>query len=164
MTAEYRAGIGYDLHRLVPGRKLILGGIEIPFDKGPDGHSDGDVILHALTDALLGAAALGDIGEHFPPSDARWKDADSAEFLRHARKLIESAGFRTVNVDVVVVLERPKLLPHREAIRRNLSDLLGLGPDAVSVKAKTSEGVGPVGRGEATEAHATAMLIRAAVP
>lgn len=160
MTAVYRTGIGYDLHRLVPGRKLILGGIEIPFEKGPDGHSDGDVILHALTDALLGAAALGDIGEHFPPSDPCWKDAASARFLRHARALIEGAGYRTVNIDVVVVLERPKLLPHREAIRRNLCELLGLAPGAVSVKAKTSEGVGPVGRGEALEAHATALLVR----
>jgi 2-C-methyl-D-erythritol 2,4-cyclodiphosphate synthase len=160
MSAEYRSGIGYDLHRLVTGRKLILGGIEIPFDKGPDGHSDGDVILHALTDALLGAAALGDIGEHFPPSDPRWIDADSEQFVRHARELIEGAGYRAVNVDVVVVLERPKLLPHREAIRQNLSAVLGLALDAVSVKAKTSEGVGPVGRGEAVEAHATALLVR----
>lgn len=160
MNAEYRTGIGYDLHRLVPGRKLILGGIEIPFEMGPDGHSDGDVILHALTDALLGAAAMGDIGEHFPASDGRWKDAESAQFLRHARALIEGAGYRTVNVDVVVVLERPKLLPHREAIRRNLCAVLGLPADAVSVKAKTSEGVGPVGMGEAVEAHATALLTR----
>lgn len=161
MSAEYRTGIGYDLHRLVPGRKLVLGGIQIPFEKGPDGHSDGDVVLHALTDALLGAAALGDIGEHFPPSDSRWKDAESAQFLGHARGLIEAAGYRTVNIDVVVVLERPKLLPHREAIRRNLSALLDLPLDAVSVKAKTSEGVGPVGRGEAVEAHATALLMQA---
>lgn len=160
MNAEYRTGIGYDLHRLVPGRKLILGGIEIPFEKGPYGHSDGDVILHALTDALLGAAALGDIGEHFPPSDGRWKDAESAQFLRHARKLIEGAGYRIVNVDVVVVLERPKLLLHREEIRSKLCAMLGLSREAVSVKAKTSEGVGPVGRGEAVEAYATAMLTR----
>ena len=160
MNADYRTGIGYDLHRVVPGRKLILGGVEIPFEKGPDGHSDGDVILHALTDALLGAAALGDIGEHFPPSDARWKDAASEQFLRQARALIEGAGYRTVNIDVVVVLERPKLLPYREAIRRNLCDTLGLPADAVSVKAKTGEGVGPVGRGEAVEAHATALLAR----
>lgn len=161
MSAEFRSGFGYDLHRLVPGRRLLLGGIEIPFDKGPAGHSDGDVILHALTDALLGAAALGDIGEHFPPSDPRWKDADSEQFVRHARELIEGAGYRTVNVDVVVVLERPKLLPHREEIRHKLCAMLGLSPDAVSVKAKTSEGVGPVGRGEAVEAYATVMLTRA---
>jgi 2-C-methyl-D-erythritol 2,4-cyclodiphosphate synthase len=160
MSAEFRSGIGYDLHRLVPGRKLILGGVEIPFDKGPEGHSDGDVILHALTDALLGAAALGDIGEHFPPSDPRWKDADSAQFVRRARELIEGAGYRTVNIDVVVVLERPKLLAHRQTIRQNLSAMLGLPLDAVSVKAKTSEGVGPIGRGEAVEAHAAVLLAR----
>ena len=160
MSAEFRIGIGYDLHRLVAGRKLILGGVEIPFDKGPEGHSDGDVILHALTDALLGAAALGDIGEHFPPSDPRWKDADSAQFARRARELIEGAGYRTVNIDVVVVLERPKLLAHRQTIRQNLSAMLGLPLDAVSVKAKTSEGVGPIGRGEAVEAHAAVLLTR----
>ena len=160
MSAEFRSGIGYDLHRLVPGRKLILGGVEIPFDKGPEGHSDGDVILHALTDALLGAAALGDIGEHFPPSDPRWKDADSMQFVRRARELIEGAGYRTVNIDVVVVLERPKLLARRQTIRQNLSAVLGLPLDAVSVKAKTSEGVGPIGRGEAVEAHAAVLLAR----
>jgi len=160
MSAEFRSGIGYDLHRLVPGRKLILGGVEIPFDKGPAGHSDGDVILHAVTDALLGAAALGDIGEHFPPSDPRWKDADSAQFVRRSRELIEEAAFRAVNVDVVVILERPKLLPYREAIRKNLAAVLGLALDAVSVKAKTGEGVGPVGRGEAVEAHAIALVSR----
>lgn len=162
MSAQFRSGIGYDLHRLVPGRRLLLGGIEIPFDKGPAGHSDGDVILHALTDALLGAAALGDIGEHFPPSDPRWKDTASELFVRHAREMIEGAGYRAANVDVIVVLEQPKLLPFREGIRRKLSEMLGLPLDAVSVKAKTSEGLGPVGRGEAVEAHATALLVRAA--
>lgn len=160
MSADFRTGIGYDLHRLAPGRKLILGGVEIPFDKGPEGHSDGDVVLHALTDALLGAAALGDIGEHFPPSDRRWKDAESVQFVRHARELIGRSGFHIVNVDLIVVLERPKLLPYRAGMRRNISEALGIAADAVSVKAKTSEGVGPVGEGAAVEAHAAVLLMR----
>ena len=164
MAQEFRCGIGYDLHRLEEGRKLILGGVEIPFEKGLAGHSDADIVLHALTDALLGAAGQGDIGELFPPSDPQWKDCDSEVFLRHARELVESYGFRISNVDIVVILERPKLLPHRKAIRENIARILNVRPDRVGVKAKTSEKVGPAGRGEAAEAHAVACLVRDEAP
>ena len=160
MAQEFRCGVGYDLHRLEAGRKLILGGIEIPFDKGLAGHSDADIVLHALTDALLGAAGLGDIGELFPPTDPQWKDCDSKVFLQQARELVEGYGYRIVNVDVVVILERPKLLPYRDAIRKNLAGILGVTGDRIGLKAKTSENVGPAGRGEAAEAHAVACLVR----
>ncbi|MEZ5361387.1 MAG: 2-C-methyl-D-erythritol 2,4-cyclodiphosphate synthase [Bryobacterales bacterium] len=160
MAQEFRCGIGYDLHRLEAGRKLILGGIEIPFELGLAGHSDADIVLHALTDALLGAAGLGDIGELFPPSDPQWKDCASEVFLRHARELIEGYGYHISNVDVVVILEQPKLLPFRQKIRQNVARILNVTPDRVGVKAKTSEKVGPAGRGEAAEAHAVACLIR----
>ena len=155
---EFRTGIGYDLHRLVEGRKLILGGVEVPHEKGLAGHSDADVISHAATDALLGAASLGDIGEHFPPSDPQWKDSPSLLFLRHARKLLETHGFSIVNLDIVLVIERPKILPYRDRIRENLAQALGLDKRAVSLKAKTAEGVGPVGEGIAAEAHAVATV------
>ena len=160
MTPEYRSGIGFDLHRLAKGRKLILGGVEIAAEKGLAGHSDADILLHAVTDALLGAAGLGDIGQHFPPSDPQWRDADSAVFLRHARRLVEESGYRLVNVDAVVVLEKPKLAPFRDAIRESLADKLGVSPDRVSVKAKTAEGLGPIGEGEAAEAHAVVLVRR----
>ena len=160
MTPEFRSGIGYDLHRLAEGRKLILGGVEIPAEKGLVGHSDGDILLHAVTDALLGAAALGDIGQHFPPSDRRWRDADSAVFLRHARRLVEESAWRLVNVDAVIVLEKPKLGPFRDAIRESLADKLGVSTDRVSVKAKTAEGLGPIGQGEAAEAHVVVLVSR----
>ncbi|SRR5579871_859966 len=153
-----RIGIGYDSHRLVMGRPLIIGLVHVAFDYGPEGHSDGDVVAHALTDALLGAAALGDIGRHFPNNDPRWKDADSRLFLTHAVELLKHAGFRPVNVDAVVVLERPKLAPHILTMRQALADALGLPLDAVSVKAKTAEGLGAVGEGRAIEAHAVAMI------
>lgn len=164
MAQEFRCGIGYDLHRLEEGRKLILGGVEIPFEKGLAGHSDADIVMHALTDALLGAAGLGDIGELFPPSDPQWKDCASEVFLKHASELVESYGYRIINVDVVVILERPKLLPHRQPIRENIARILGVGPDRVGIKAKTSEKVGPAGRGEAAEAHAVACLVRDEAP
>jgi 2-C-methyl-D-erythritol 2,4-cyclodiphosphate synthase len=164
MAQEFRCGIGYDLHRLEPGRKLILGGVEIPFEKGLAGHSDADIVLHALTDALLGAAGLGDIGELFPPSDPQWKDCASKVFLKHARELIEGYGFHIANVDVVVILERPRLLPHRNAIRESVARILNVRADRVGIKAKTSEGVGPAGRGEAAEAHAVACLVRDEAP
>ena len=160
MTPEFRSGIGYDLHRLAKGRRLILGGVEIPAAKGLVGHSDADILLHAVTDALLGAAGLGDIGQHFPPSDPQWHDADSAVFLRHARRLVEESGYRLVNLDAVVVLEKPKLAPFRDAIRESLADKLGVSPDQVSVKAKTAEGLGPIGEGEAAEAHVVVLLSR----
>jgi 2-C-methyl-D-erythritol 2,4-cyclodiphosphate synthase len=164
MAHEFRCGVGYDLHRLEAGRKLILGGVEIPFEKGLTGHSDADILMHALTDALLGAAGLGDIGELFPPSDPQWKDCASEIFLNHARELVETYGYRIANVDVVVILERPKLLPYRQAIRENVARILKVRADQVGLKAKTSEGVGPAGRGEAAEAHAVACLMREETP
>ena len=160
MTPEFRSGIGYDLHRLTAGRKLILGGVEIAAEKGLAGHSDADILLHAVTDALLGAAGLGDIGQHFPPSDPQWRDADSGVFLRHVRRLVEESGYRLVNVDAVVVLEKPKLAPFRDAIRESLADKLGVSPDRVSVKAKTAEGLGPIGQGEAAEAYVVVLVSR----
>jgi len=136
--------------------------VEIPSEKGLLGHSDADIVAHAVTDALLGAAALGDIGQHFPPSDPQWKDAPGEVFLRRARDLLREGGYRIVNIDVVVVIERPKILPYRERIRGNLAAILGVAPDAISMKAKTSEGVGPVGEGLAAEAHAVATIGRSA--
>ena len=161
---EMRTGIGYDSHRLAAGRRLVLGGVEIPSDKGLLGHSDADVLLHAITDAMLGAAAKGDIGVLFPASDPQWRDADSSVFVRHAAELLESYGWKTVNVDAVVVLERPKLLPYRDRIRRNVASMVGIDPDAVGLKAKTGEGVGPVGTGQLAEAHAVVLISRSRVP
>ena len=160
MSQEFRGGIGYDSHRLVEGRKLILGGVVIPFEKGLAGHSDGDVVFHALTDALLGAAGLGDIGHFFPPSDARWKDADSAVYLKHAAGAVRERGYRIVNVDVVIVLEKPKLAPFRDRIRERIAALLDAEVDRISIKAKTAEWLGPVGEGLSAEAHAVALISR----
>ena len=157
-AGEVRVGIGYDLHRLVEGRPLILGGIAIPFDRGPAGHSDGDAICHALTDAVLGAVAAGDIGRHFPDTDERWKGADSIFMLQAAVELVRERGFVVDNADVVVILERPKLLPHLAAIGERLAGALGIDASCVSVKGKTNEGVDAVGRGEAVAAHAVAVL------
>jgi 2-C-methyl-D-erythritol 2,4-cyclodiphosphate synthase len=154
----FRIGIGYDSHRLVEGRPLIIGLVRVPFEYGPEGHSDGDVVAHALTDALLGAAALGDIGRHFPNNDPRWKGTDSRVFLQHTISLLHEAGYRPVNVDAVVVLEKPKLAPHIEAMRVAVASVLGLPVGAVSVKAKTAEGLGAVGEGRAIEAHAVAAI------
>ncbi|MEO6213510.1 MAG: 2-C-methyl-D-erythritol 4-phosphate cytidylyltransferase [Vicinamibacterales bacterium] len=155
-----RVGAGYDLHRLVEGRPLILGGITVPADKGALGHSDADVACHAATDALLGAACLGDIGGHFPDTDARWKDASSVGLLRQAASMVRDEGYEIVNLDVVVVLERPKIAPHLQGIRGGLAGALGVGVERVSVKGKTNEGVDAVGRGEAVAAHAVALLRR----
>ena len=160
MSADLRVGIGYDSHRLVENRKLILGGVHIPFEKGLSGHSDGDILFHALTDALLGAAGLGDIGHYFPPSDPQWKDADSETFLAHARELIEESGYKIVNVDAVISLERPKIGPHRDAIRKNVARVLGVEMERVGLKAKTAEGMGPVGEGSAGEARVVALIER----
>ncbi|MBP7096185.1 MAG: 2-C-methyl-D-erythritol 2,4-cyclodiphosphate synthase [Spirochaetia bacterium] len=157
---EFRVGEGWDVHRLVEGRRLLLGGLEIPFERGELGHSDGDVLLHALIDALLGAAALGDIGAHFPPSDARWKDADSLLLLARTVALVAAEGWRIVNADCTVVLERPRLRPHVEAIRARVAAALGLEVGRVSVKAKTAEGLGPIGSGEAVEARAVVLIDR----
>ena len=153
-----RVGTGYDLHRLVEGRKLILGGVEIPANRGALGHSDADVVCHAATDAILGAASLGDIGRHFPDSDQRWKDASSLDLLRQAVAMIHTAGFRVVNLDVVVILEQPKIAPHIDPIRAALAPVLQVPTERVSVKGKTNEGVDAVGRGEAIAAHAVALL------
>ena len=153
-----RCGIGYDLHRLAEGRKLIIGGIEIPFDKGPVGHSDGDVVAHAMVDALLGAAGLGDIGTHFPDSDTKWKGANSLLFLEHARRLLDEKKFVIEHIDVVVILERPKLGPHFPKMREVLAKTLQIPVEKVHLKAKTNEGVDAVGRGEAIAAHIVATL------
>jgi len=156
--SEYRTGFGWDVHRLVPGRPLLLGGVAVAHELGLEGHSDADVLAHALTDAILGAAALGDIGMHFPDSDPRWKGCDSLVFLRQARELVEARGYRIVNVDTTVVLERPKLKEYREAIRARLAETLGLTADRVSVKFKTAEKMGPVGEGRSAEAQAVVTL------
>jgi 2-C-methyl-D-erythritol 4-phosphate cytidylyltransferase/2-C-methyl-D-erythritol 2,4-cyclodiphosphate synthase len=156
-----RVGTGYDLHRLAEGRRLMLGGVEVPSPFGGLGHSDADVVCHATTDALLGAACLGDIGQHFPDTEARWKDANSLDLLRHAVALVHTAGFRVVNLDVVVVLERPKIGPFVDTIRASLAGALEILPRRVSVKGKTNEGVDAVGRGEAIAAHAVALLTSA---
>lgn len=158
----FRVGIGYDVHRLVAGRPLILGGVTIPFEMGLLGHSDADVLLHAITDALLGAAALGDIGTHFPPSDDRWKDADSGDLLRRTVAILAEAGWQAANVDATVVCERPKLLPHAPAMRARIAALLDLTPADVNVKGKTSEGMGFTGTGEGMAAYAVALVVRVA--
>jgi 2-C-methyl-D-erythritol 2,4-cyclodiphosphate synthase len=153
-----RVGIGYDVHRLAEGRPLILGGVEIDHERGLAGHSDADVLTHAVIDALLGAAALGDIGEHFPDTDPRYEGADSIELLTATVALLASGGFAPANVDATVVIERPKLAPHKEAIRSRLAGALGLAISAVSIKATTGEGMGFVGRGEGVAALAIASI------
>ena len=158
--SEVRTGLGWDVHRLAPERPLILGGVTIPSTFGLEGHSDADVLAHAITDAILGAAALGDIGMHFPDSDPKWKGADSLVFLKHALDLAGKAGFDLVNVDSTVILERPKLKDYRNSIREKLANTLGLALDRVSVKFKTAEGVGPVGAGQSAEAQAIVTLVQ----
>jgi 2-C-methyl-D-erythritol 4-phosphate cytidylyltransferase/2-C-methyl-D-erythritol 2,4-cyclodiphosphate synthase len=153
-----RAGIGYDLHRLVEGRALVLGGVTIPADRGALGHSDADVVCHAITDAVLGAASLGDIGRHFPDVDPRWKDASSLDLLRRAVAMLAEDGLQVGNVDVTVILERPKIHGHIAAMRAALADALGVDVSRVSIKGKTNEGVDAVGRGEAIAAHAIALV------
>jgi 2-C-methyl-D-erythritol 2,4-cyclodiphosphate synthase len=158
--SDLRIGQGWDVHRIGPGRPLILGGVKIPSEFGLEGHSDADILSHAITDALLGAAALGDIGMHFPDSDARWKDADSRQFLRAARDLIAAQGYSIVNVDSTVILERPKLKAFRHAIREKLAETLTLEVGQVSVKFKTAEKTGPVGEGRSAEAQALVTICR----
>lgn len=160
MALEYRSGLGWDNHRTAPGRPMIIGGVTIESEFGLDGHSDADILLHALTDALLGAAALGDIGMHFPDTDPRWKGAASTRFLEHARELAEGLGFTLVNADCTVILERPKLKDYRLRIRESVAQILGLPLDRVNVKFKTSEKVGPVGEGRSAEAQAIITLSR----
>jgi len=157
-VASIRVGNGYDLHRLVAGRPLILGGVAIPFDKGLDGHSDADVVCHALTDAVLGAASAGDIGRHFPDTDAAFKGANSLELLKRAVAVVRAAGYGVSNVDVVVIAQQPKLSSHIEAMRASLAGAMGIEPQQVSVKGKTNEGVDATGTGEAIAAHAVALI------
>lgn len=155
-----RTGLGYDLHRLIEGRKLIIGGIEFPFEKGEDGHSDGDALLHAITDALLGAAGLGDIGSFFPPEEAKWKDADSGVLLKTVWDKIKENGWNLNNLDCVVKLEKPKFLPKRDEVIGNIARLLEVSPEQVFVKAKTGEKLAPVGTSEAIEVWSTCLLIK----
>src|SRR5690349_3517811 len=143
-----RVGLGYDSHRFEDGRPLVLGGVTIPDHAGLAGHSDGDAVAHALIDALLGAAGAGDVGSHFPPSDPRWKDADSMDLLRQALMILEGRNYQIVNVDVTVICETPKILPHAAAMRDRLGEVLGIGPGSVSIKGKTNEGMGWIGAGE----------------
>ncbi len=153
-----RVGLGYDLHRLVSGRRLVLGGVEFDFEKGEDGHSDGDVLLHAITDAVLGASGLGDIGSYFPPEDMKWKDADSAELLRTVMRDVLAAGWTIENIDCVIKLEKPKFIPYRQKVIASIADVLQISPDQVFVKAKTGEKLPPVGTSEAVEAYVVCLL------
>lgn len=154
-----RVGFGWDLHRLEMGRKLVLGGIEIPFEKGCLGHSDGDVVLHAVTDAILGAVAAGDIGDHFRDTDPKWKDARSFFFVKKALEISKEKGFTVGNIDVTLVLEKPKLYDFKGEIAANIASLLGIDVADVSFKAKTREGLGEIGRGEAVECFAVVLLV-----
>ncbi len=157
---DLRIGQGYDIHAFAPGRRLVLGGVEIPHARGLAGHSDADVLLHALGDALLGAAGLGDLGTYFPPSEARWKDADSGELLRLIVDQVKGKGFQVGNCDLTVIAEEPRLLPFRDRIRARIAELLEIEVDAVGLKATTNEGLGALGRGEGIAALAVALLHR----
>jgi len=153
-----RIGFGNDIHRLEVGRPLLLGGVEIPFYKGAAGHSDGDALLHAITDAVLGALAAGDIGSHFPDADEKWENADSTLFLKEACRMAADAGYEIGNIDSTISLEMPKVSPHLDAIRGSIANIAGIGVDAVSVKAKTAEGIGRIGNGLAVRAEAVVLL------
>lgn len=154
-----RIGQGFDVHKLVVGRKCIIGGVEIPYEKGLEGHSDADVLLHAICDALLGAAALGDIGKHFPPSDIRYKGIDSRELLRHVRQLLQEKGYQVGNVDATVIAEAPRLRPYVDTMRENIAQDLAVGVDVINVKATTTEKLGFTGRGEGVAAEAVCLII-----
>jgi 2-C-methyl-D-erythritol 2,4-cyclodiphosphate synthase len=160
LALDFRIGQGWDVHRIVAGRPLILGGITIPSEFGLEGHSDADILSHAITDALLGALALGDIGMHFPDTDPRWKNGDSLLFLRHVRELVINEGYQIANVDSTVILERPKLKDHRAAMCRKLAEVLDLAAEKVSVKFKTAERLGPVGEGLSAEAQAVVLITK----
>ncbi len=157
---NFRIGEGWDVHALVPGRKLILGGVEIPHTTGLLGHSDADVLLHAITDAVLGAAGLGDIGRHFPDTDEQFKGADSSVLLAEAMRRVRAAGYELVNLDSTVIAQAPKLAPHMAAMNASVAKALGVQADQVNVKAKTAEKLGPVGMGQSIEARAVALLSR----
>ncbi len=154
----YRVGFGYDVHRFAENRKLILGGVEIPFDKGLEGHSDADVLLHAISDALLGAAALGDIGQHFPNSDEKIKNIDSGKILQHVMTLLNEKGFEVVNIDSTICAEQPKIFHYVETMREKIADLVNLAKDFISIKATTNEKMGFVGRGEGIAAFAVVLI------
>ena len=156
-----RIGHGYDVHRLVEDRKLIMGGVEIPWEKGLLGHSDADVLLHAIADALLGALALGDIGKHFPDTDPAFKGADSMKLLEHVVRLIQDKGYRVGNLDATIIAQRPKMAPHIPTMRDNIARICGVAPDRINVKATTEEGLGFTGTGEGIAAHAVALLTAA---
>ncbi len=160
---NFRIGLGYDVHPFVVGRKLMLGGVEIPFSKGLKGHSDADVLLHSITDALLGAGGLGDIGSHFPDTDPKFKNADSAILLKEAYALVTDAGYELSNIDATVVAEAPKIMPYVVKIRERISSLLGCETDRVSIKATTNEKMGFVGRSEGIAVHAVALIYKPAV-
>ncbi len=157
---DFRIGQGYDIHRLVAGRRLVLGGEEIPYERGLEGYSDADVLLHALGDALLGAASLGDLGAHFPPGDPRFKDASSVELLREIVERVEKAGFEVGNCDMTLLAEAPKLSPYRDRIRERVARVLKIEPDAVGLKATTNERLGSIGRSEGIAALAVVLLVR----
>jgi 2-C-methyl-D-erythritol 2,4-cyclodiphosphate synthase len=159
-----RIGEGWDIHALVAGRRLMLGGVEIPHDKGLQGHSDADALLHAITDALLGAAGLGDIGMHFPDTDAQFKGVNSSVLLAETARRVRATGWDIGNVDSTVIAEAPKLAPHKAAMQDRIAQVLGIAPDCVNVKAKTAEKMGPVGEGQAMEARAIVLLFKAAAP
>ncbi|WP_459765298.1 2-C-methyl-D-erythritol 2,4-cyclodiphosphate synthase [Alkaliphilus crotonatoxidans] len=154
-----RVGLGYDVHRLVVGRKLILGGVDIPYDKGLLGHSDADVLLHAIKDALLGAAALGDIGRHFPDTDVRYKDSDSLELLKKVKQLLETKGYQVNNVDATIIAERPKMAPYIQDMRENVAQALKIDVDRINIKATTTEGMAFTGKGKGIAAQAIASLV-----
>jgi 2-C-methyl-D-erythritol 2,4-cyclodiphosphate synthase len=160
LKLNFRTGFGFDVHAFVEGRKLIIGGIEIQFDKGLEGHSDADVLLHAICDAMLGALALGDIGIHFPNTDERWKDADSKLLLKHVNELINSKGYELGNLDCVLAMEKPKISPYVEQIRDQISELLHADADQISIKATTTEKLGFVGRTEGVVSFATVLLTK----
>jgi len=153
-----KTGLGYDIHRLKRGRRFLLGGVHIPFPKGEDGHSDADVLAHAVSDAILGASSLGDIGEMFPPSDSAWKDADSMELLRKVYARVKQNGWKIINLDCVVICEQPKVQPFRDVIRKSLAEALETQIENVFVKGKTAEGLGAVGKGKAVEAYAQCLI------
>ena len=161
---SFRVGTGFDAHRLVPGRPLVLAGVTIPHDRGLFGHSDGDCVLHAVCDALLGAMAAGDMGQHFPSSDVRWKDVKSLVFLQEVSRLVDESAFRIENIDVTVIAQAPALAPHLMAMRASIADSLGLPLTAVSVKAKSTDGMGALGRVEGIAAQAAVLLRNASPP
>jgi len=160
LKLQFRTGFGFDVHAFVEGRKLIIGGVEIPFDKGLEGHSDADVLLHAICDSMLGALALGDIGIHFPNTDKRWKDADSALLLKHVNELINSKGYELGNLDCVLAIEKPKISPYVSQIRKRISEIIDTDIEQISIKATTTEKLGFVGRTEGVVSFATVLLAK----